>query len=81
LEHVGLDERRLGASVHEHAVGEVEPDGPIAPPLQLAAEVAGAAREVGDEGTPGQPQRGDRRASPAHVEAEGHHAVHQVVAR
>src|SRR6185295_6191660 len=64
----------------EHALGEVEPDGRMPGGGKVAAEVAGAAREVEHAGRRGKPERGDRRAAPATIEAERDHAVHTVVA-
>ena len=58
-----------------------KPDRPVAPAFELAAEVAGAARQVDDERAARQPQLAHRAAPPADVHAERHHAVHQVVAR
>ena len=48
--------------------------------LELAAEVAGAAGQVGDERARAEAQVADRALAPSDVHAERHDPVHQVVA-
>ena len=80
-EDVGLHARAAAAVGREHAVAEVEGDGPDAALGEIDAQVARAGGEVDDRGARGKGQEAHGLAAPAHVQPKRHDAVHEVVAR
>ncbi len=78
---VGLHPGRTAAVGGEHPEAEVERQRPVSLAGQVDAKVAGTAGQVDHCARPWQIEQFHRLASPAHVEAEGHDPVDEVVSR
>ena len=80
-EDVGLDPRRAAVVGAQHPQAEVDRDGTVAGPGEVDAQVARAAGQVEHPAARRQAELPNGAPSPAHVEAERHDPVDQVVAR
>jgi hypothetical protein len=77
---IALHDGRRCAPGGQHPEGEVDPDREVPGVRQVVAEVARPTGDVEDGGAGREGQGADCLPPPAHVQAEGHDPIDQVVA-